>query len=134
MGAVRLGGESGAGDGGIMSRIPGLRRYFRLPLSRDTLGRDIADELGFHLEMRGAELEAAGLGAAEAEAQARREFGDVNDARRELERMGRGRLRRQSVADLGDMWGQNIHWRFACWYGSRACRWRSSWRWRRVSA
>jgi hypothetical protein len=64
----------------------------------------VDDELRFHLESRTAELVRAGLPEAEARAQARREFGDVDDARRYMTQMaGRvetGQRRRRLAAEI----------------------------------
>jgi len=66
--------------------------------------RDVDAEVAFHLDTRTAELVEAGLSEAEARAQARREFGDVDEARRYMRRMaGRaetGRRRRAYVTEL----------------------------------
>src|SRR4051812_20312546 len=62
-----------------MSRIPGLKRFFRLadPRSRvDVVSID--DELRFHLESRIDELVAGGVAASDARQIAQREFGDWN--------------------------------------------------------
>ncbi|MCG8467145.1 MAG: ABC transporter permease [Gemmatimonadetes bacterium] len=72
----------------------GWRRVLRVPRA---IGRqaaeDVGEEIRFHLDARAAELEAAGLTADEARAQARREFGDVRAARRALEPAVRRRER-----------------------------------------
>jgi hypothetical protein len=64
-----------------------FRRLVALP-SRDdrAIARDVDDELAFHLDMRTRELMARGVGADEARARARAEFGDVAAARRRLTR------------------------------------------------
>ena len=67
-----------------MSRIPGLRRVFQFP-RRPARVRDaeVDEELAFHLDLRAAELAAErGLDAGTARAEALRQFGDVDDARR----------------------------------------------------
>jgi putative ABC transport system permease protein len=88
----------------------GLRRYFRLPLSAATLERDIEEEMAFHLEMRTRELEQEGLEPAEAEAIAQREYGDVREARAELTKLGRSRIRSARMTDLRDVLGQDVRW------------------------
>jgi putative ABC transport system permease protein len=93
-----------------MSPIPGVRRWFRVPLSRETLERDIDEEIAFHLEMRAAELEADGLTAEEARAVAHAEYGDIAESRAELAKLGRVRIRNARRADLRDVIGQNIRW------------------------
>jgi len=70
----------------------------------DDRNRDVDAEVAFHLETRAAELIASGMPEHEARAQARREFGDIEGARRYMGRMA-GRLetsrrRRQTLAEL----------------------------------
>jgi len=68
-----------------MATIPGLRRTFRLPWrTRAQVAHDVDDELAFHLDMRAQELAGQGVPAEAARAQAWREFGDVEGARRAL--------------------------------------------------
>ncbi len=69
-----------------MSRIPGLRRAFQFPRrSARIVAADVDEELAFHLDLRAAELMAArGLDARAARAEALRQFGDLDDARRYL--------------------------------------------------
>jgi len=87
-------------------RIPGLRRLFRLPhRTPRTLDADVDDELRFHLDMRAAELTARrGLAPADARAEALRQFGDVEDARRYMRgedaRTETTTRRRELMADL----------------------------------
>lgn len=59
-----------------MTREPsrdGIRRLFRLPLSRHRIGQEIDDELRFHLDSRAADLAARGLPPDEARQAAERE-------------------------------------------------------------
>ncbi|HJU88075.1 MAG TPA: ABC transporter permease [Gemmatimonadaceae bacterium] len=59
------------------------RTLFRLPSrSRARIREDVDDELAFYLDERSRELERQGLSAAEARAQAAREFGDMDYTRR----------------------------------------------------
>ena len=70
-----------------MARIPGLRRLFRFPRrSTRQIDREIEDELSFHLDMVASELEGTGVSAENAREVARRQFGDVERARRSLRR------------------------------------------------
>jgi putative ABC transport system permease protein len=66
-----------------MSSFSGLRRYLRLPGRRrdERIEQEIADELAFHLEMRADELARSGLTDTGAYREARRQFGDLDDAR-----------------------------------------------------
>jgi putative ABC transport system permease protein len=59
-----------------------LRRVFRLPLTRARARSSVDEELRFHLEGRTEELMAQGFGREEAEAEARRRFGDPDSYRR----------------------------------------------------
>jgi putative ABC transport system permease protein len=85
-----------------MKRIPGLRSFFRLPASTERVSSDVEHEIAFHLEERTQRLVDAGMNRADARAQAMREFGDVEDARMELEAIGRRHVRR---ANWSDWWG-----------------------------
>lgn len=96
-----------------MSWIPrGVRRAFRLEgWTREQVGRELDDELDFHLAMRVEELTAAGWSPEAARAEAGRRFGDVEDARRycrSLDERGARDIRRREWA-YG--WGQDL--RFA---------------------
>src|ERR671922_2330070 len=75
---------------------------------------DVAEEIRFHLEMRAARLEREGMSRREAEEQARREFGDAAELRRELARRDRRAERRRRLAVLLQDVGQDV--RFA-WRG-----------------
>jgi putative ABC transport system permease protein len=77
-----------------MARIPGIRSLFRLPASERGVAGDVEDEIAFHVEERTRELTARGMAPEAARAEALREFGDVGEARAELERIGRRRVRR----------------------------------------
>jgi predicted permease len=79
-----------------------MRRLFRLPGSARQVDADVDAELAFHLDARVRELEAEGHSAAEAQARARREFGDVREARDELRAIDRGRVRRVRAGDWWD--------------------------------
>jgi len=60
-----------------------MRRFFRLPWrTRQQIRTDVDDELAFHIDMRIDALVAAGMSRDQARAQAIREFGDIDDARR----------------------------------------------------
>jgi predicted permease len=74
-----------------MSRIPGLRRHFRLPWRTErTLREEVDEELRFHLDMRAAELaQRRGLDPEAARAEALRQFGDLEDARDYIRSMDR---------------------------------------------
>ena len=66
------------------------RRLFGLPWrSERAIREDVDEELRFHLDARAADLSAEGVDPEEARAQALREFGDIEDARRYIRRMDR---------------------------------------------
>ena len=92
-----------------MRRIPGLRRVFRFPRrSRQQIDRDIDDELAFHIEMVAAELIEAGVPEREARERSRRQFGDLEWARRNLRREEQGIERERRRADLGSELRQDL--------------------------
>ena len=72
-----------------------LRRYLRLP-SRSTrrIRRDVEDELQLQIDLRAEALEREGLTPAAARAEARRRFGDLDDAARYCEAIDRDAERR----------------------------------------
>ncbi|HEU4585291.1 MAG TPA: ABC transporter permease [Gemmatimonadaceae bacterium] len=81
------------------------RKLFRLPWrSPQRIGEDVDDELRFHIAMRAEELQSRGLTYEAAIAEATRQFGDLEDARRYLRRMDRGteaaRRRREYMGEL----------------------------------
>ena len=64
-----------------------MKKIFRLPFSRDRVRRDVDTELNFHLEGRIEELVATGLSRTDAEAEARRRFGNRSDVETEVEQI-----------------------------------------------
>ena len=65
-----------------------FRRAFNFPWrTRRRIADDVERELAFHIESRARDLVDSGVAPHDAEAMARREFGDIDDARRYLERM-----------------------------------------------
>ena len=94
------------------SRLPrGIRRLFRLPPTPAEMLHDMSDEMRVHLEMRADELRALGMSREDADAEARRRFGDARDFRDYAERRVARQARRQRVADWFAEWAQDI--RFA---------------------
>jgi putative ABC transport system permease protein len=84
------------------------KRVFRLPWrSRSAIVEEVDEEIAFHLEMRGAALERAGVPAAEARARARQEFGDLRTARREMARMDGASERERRLGDAVSAVGQD---------------------------
>lgn len=86
-----------------------MRRMFRLPPSESTLGRDIDEEIAFHIEARVESLIRDGEAPAEARRRAEQEFGDVAAARAELASIDRVTLRR----------GRKSAWWDAVWQDGR---------------
>ena len=74
------------------NRIPGLRRVFRISRSGGAVGREIEEEIRFHLDARTEELIRLGLPEQEARTRALAEYGDVAQSRRELAQVDRRRL------------------------------------------
>ena len=71
--------------------------------------RDLDDEVRFHLEARIADLCARGLSASEAEAEALRQFGDIEELRRYCSRVDRRGARRALVLEWLDQTGQDLY-------------------------
>ena len=82
-----------------MARLPGIRRLFRFPSSEERVSHDVENEIAFHVEERTQELTTRGMDAAAARAAALREFGNVREARKELEAIDRRRVRQMHRAD-----------------------------------
>lgn len=78
-----------------------FRRLFRLPVRVERVAGDIDDELHFHIEMRAEELRRRGMSESDARAEALRQFGDVDDARRYCREMDNMRL---SETKRGEWW------------------------------
>ena len=81
-----------------MTRDDGLRRLFRV----SRVDRDVHDEIAFHLESRVRDLMASGMTRDSASALARKEFGDIGDAQRELVEHARHRQTRRNVRDRAE--------------------------------
>ena len=91
-------------------RIRGIRRLFRFPGTAESVGRDVDDEIRFHLETRTAALIAQGLDAAAARGQAEREFGDARAAHEELAMVARRRAGRERRAAWWDGAGHDLRY------------------------
>lgn len=82
-----------------------IRRLFKLPFrTRGSIAREADAELRFHMDTRTERLIAGGMDAVAARAQAEREFGDVDDARRYITAVDHeaetNRRRRDFVGDF----------------------------------
>src|SRR5688500_11816378 len=84
------------------TRITGIRRFFRLPTTRQTVEGDVEDEIRFHLEQRIADLIREGMAPAAARESAEREYGDIHRSRAELASIDRQRLSRERRTDWWD--------------------------------
>jgi predicted permease len=93
-----------------------FRRLFRFPPSEDRVRGDVEHEIDFHVETRAAELTAQGMAPDAARARAVAEFGDLRDAREELEAIARRRVRDARRADWWSDFHQDVR------YGLRALR------------
>jgi putative ABC transport system permease protein len=80
----------------------GFRRVFRLPFTRSRIERAVDDELHFHLEERIDEFHARGMTREQAEAEARRRFGDYDTYRREARNIDETTMRRTTRMELFD--------------------------------
>ncbi|MPZ21461.1 MAG: hypothetical protein GEV06_26755 [Luteitalea sp.] len=99
-----------------MARIPGIRRLFQLPTSEERVTNEVEDEIAFHVEERTQTLIAQGMDPAAARAAALREFGDVREARVELEAIARRRVQQTRRSDWWSDLRQDLR------YGARALR------------
>ncbi len=91
-----------------MSSADRLRRLIRLPERASRIRADVDAEITFHLERTERELMAQGLTAADARAEARRRFGNVEHVRRELGDMGRRGARRLRLGDFFRGWRDDV--------------------------
>ena len=75
-----------------------VRRLFRFGLrTRADVSADVREEIAFHLEARTAELVDEGWSGEDARAQARREFGDVDETAAYCRRLDTGRAQRMRI-------------------------------------
>jgi len=89
----------------------GIRRLLRQPAGARAIDREVDDELTFHVETRIDVLMSQGMTRQAAEAQARREFGDLRAAHDEIAAIDRGRVERERRADWWEALRQDV--RFA---------------------
>jgi putative ABC transport system permease protein len=85
-----------------------MKKLFRLPFSRDRVRRDVDAELNFHLEGRIEELVAGGMSRAEAEAEARRRFGDRAHVEAEVEQIDFSTHKRRAARERLDDIQQDV--------------------------
>jgi len=89
-----------------MTKYDGIRRFFRI----ERADRDVHEEIAFHLESRVRDLVAAGMTSDAAWALARQEFGDVDDAQRELIEQARHSESRRSARERLDNVVQDLRY------------------------
>src|ERR1044071_5754989 len=93
-----------------MSRIPGVRRFFRLTVSPRDVARAVDDELQFHFDNTVRDLMARGRSEKEAREEAERRFGDVERTRARLEAIDRERASHERRADGGGGLAQDVRY------------------------
>ncbi len=93
---------------------PGIRRLFHLGLGRkDVVARETDEEIAAHLALRAEQLERQGMSPEAARAEARRRFGALDAARRDLRRAAQRRGDRVALRNWFDGWRQDVRhaWR-----------------------
>jgi putative ABC transport system permease protein len=93
-----------------MSRIPGIRRFFRV--ERDSAGveRAVDDELQFHFDMTMRELMANGMNPDDARREADRRFGDATKTRERLATIDRSRVGSERRAEWWSAFAQDFRY------------------------
>jgi len=81
-------------------RIPGIRRVLRISWSASDVGREVDEEIRFHLDARTEELVRLGAPTHDARRRALAEYGDVEESKRELARLDRHRLGNERQTEL----------------------------------
>jgi putative ABC transport system permease protein len=76
-----------------------MKRAFRLPWSRRRIDAELATEFQFHLQERVEQFVAAGMPRAEAEAEARRRFGDFDAYRRIAQQIDEETMRQRTFSE-----------------------------------
>ncbi|MEO8030750.1 MAG: ADOP family duplicated permease [Gemmatimonadota bacterium] len=91
-----------------MSRFPGVKRILHFAFGRRGLAREIDEEMAFHLESTIAELEAGGMSATEARAEAERRFGNLPEYRTALTALGQSRRNDEQRREYLDILRQHL--------------------------
>ncbi|HEY0970063.1 MAG TPA: ABC transporter permease [Gemmatimonadales bacterium] len=93
----------------IAQGVRGVRRAFRLERwMGEQVERELDDEFRFHLEMREGELRDAGWSPEAARAEARRRFGDTDEARRYCRALDHRGAREGRRREWARGWGQDL--------------------------
>jgi putative ABC transport system permease protein len=77
-----------------------MKRVFRLPWTRRRIDADLGAEFQFHLQERIEQFVAAGMSRDEAEAEARRRFGDFEAYRHQAQRIDEETMRQQTTKEF----------------------------------
>jgi len=93
-----------------MTRIPGLRRFFRFDPDPKHVVDDVDRELTFHFEMTMRDLVSGGMSEDEARREATRRFGDVALTRDRLTAIDRAHVGRQRRQDWWEALGQDLRY------------------------
>ena len=99
-----------------MRRIPGVKPLPHAGPTRRSIARDVDEELLFHLQMRIEDLMRDGHSRDSAEQIARREYGDMNEARSELTSIDRRAARNGAWREWFGSLGQDVR------FGARGLR------------
>jgi predicted permease len=93
-----------------MSRIPGIRRFFRIDRGARDIERSVADELQFHFDMAMRDLMAQGMSPDEARREINRRFGDVDRTRTALTTIDRSRIDHERRAEWWSAAAQDLRY------------------------
>ena len=96
----------------------GVRRVFRLPVTRERLLQDADDEMRMHLDLWTREFRDRGMSEADAEAAALRRFGDLRGYRDHVARRAERKARWQRITEWFAEWWQDV--RFALRHFAKA--------------
>ena len=96
----------------------GVRRLFRLPVTRERLIRDADDEVRMHLDLWAQEFRDHGMSDADAEAAALRRFGDRRGYQDHVAWRAERKARWQRITEWFAEWGQDV--RFALRHFAKA--------------
>lgn len=87
-----------------------MKRLLRLTFGRSDIARDVEREIALHLELRTAELVAAGLSPGEARRRAEEAFGDVDEVARACRGIRYARARERSRRNMMDAMMQDLRY------------------------
>ena len=90
--------------------IPGWRRVFRLPTDANDIGKEVDDEIAFHLRMREDALRRQGMSEEEASLRARQRFGDADAIRQQCSEIDEERVRAVRRTEFVDELKQDLRY------------------------